>query len=309
MRTLVFGRSGQLAVELRRSRWPAGMSAIAVGRDDVDITDAASVRAVVDRIEPAIIINAAAYTAVDRAESEPDLADAINHRGAGHIAAAAAACGLPLIHVSTDYVFSGIGDQPWLESDVPMPLSVYGRTKLAGERAVEESGALAVLLRTSWLFAAHGQNFVRTMLRLGNERETLGIVQDQVGCPTSVVDLARAIASISASLLGGSTHAGLYHYCGAGPTSWFDFAQAIFEHAGALVPRSPILTPIRTADYKTAAVRPAYSVLDCGKVARDFGVVTVPWIAGLRESLAELRALSRISLMPTAVGATAVMPT
>ena len=289
MRLLVIGRSGQLAHELMRIDWPPGTTVTALGRPHLDVTDADSVEAAVAAANPTLIVNASAYTAVDRAETEPAAAFAVNHTGARNLALAAARRALPLIHVSTDYVFGGDSERPWREDDAIGPLGVYGRSKLAGEQAIRELLPAHIILRASWLFASHGQNFVRTMLRLGRERENLGIVDDQFGCPTSAADLARVIAAITQALASGCSDFGTYHYAGTPPVSWYDFAQAIFANAGALVPKAPELRPITTADYKAPARRPAYSLLDCRKIARVFGLEPRPWIDGLRAVLTELR--------------------
>jgi dTDP-4-dehydrorhamnose reductase len=287
MKVLIVGRSGQLATELVRHPWPSGTELVALGRPELDVADAASVAAAVARVAPSIVINAAAYTAVDRAEAEPDTAMAVNHVGARNLAEAAARRGVPLIHVSTDYVFDGRGTRPWREDDPTAPLGLYGRSKFAGEVAIRDTLPQHIILRSAWVYAAHGQNFVRTMLRLGAERPSLSIVDDQLGCPTSAGDLARVVAAIASSLAQGSAAYGTYHYCGSGPVTWFGFARAIF--AAAALPRSPELKPITTAQFAAPAPRPAYSVLDCGKIARAFGIAQRPWIDELRAVIAALQ--------------------
>ena len=289
MNVLVIGRSGQLATELARAGWPARTRLTAIGSGQCDIADASDVARVIDENAPDVVINAASYTAVDRAEAEPERAFAVNATGPSHLARAARRRGIPLVHVSTDYVFDGGGDRPWCEDDEPHPLCIYGRSKLAGERAVQSAGVAHLILRTSWLFAAHGHNFVRTMLRLGAERDTLGVVHDQIGCPTPAADLAGVIVDAAARLVAGRIGSGVYHYAGAPPVSWYAFAQAIFELAGDLLPRMPALRPIATADFAAAAARPAYSVLDCGKIEREFGISVPPWQRGLEVVLNELR--------------------
>ncbi|HUB94574.1 MAG TPA: dTDP-4-dehydrorhamnose reductase [Stellaceae bacterium] len=287
MNVLVVGRSGQLATELMRYKWPDGTRVTAFGRPGFDVADFDAVTAAFVQVEPSLVVNAAAYTAVDRAEAEPDAAMAVNYRGARNLAEASARRGVPLIHVSTDYVFDGRGERPWREDDRLAPLGSYGRSKLAGERAIQESLPRHIILRSSWVFAAHGQNFVRTMLRLGAERPSLSIVDDQLGCPTSAADLARVIVEIGGALAQGSTDYGTYHYTGSGPVTWFGFAQAIFAAAG--LPKSPELHPITTADFAAPAPRPAYSVLDCGKIGRVFGIAQRPWSDELRAVIAALR--------------------
>ncbi len=295
MNILVIGRNGQLAIELMRARWSAETRVTAIGSGEFDFTAANDVARAFDENAPHAVINAAAYTAVDRAEAEPDRAFAVNAAVPLQLARAARRRGIPLVHVSTDYVFDGSGHRPWREDDAPNPLCVYGRSKLEGERAVQSSGAAYLILRTSWLFAAHGHNFVRTMLRLGAERETLGIVDDQIGCPTPAADLAGVIVDAAGRLVADRVRSGLYHYAGAPAVSWYMFARAIFEHAGDLVPKTPVLRPIATADFPTAAARPAYSVLDCGKIEREFGISVPPWRSGLETVLNKLRERGGIS--------------
>ena len=289
MKVLVAGRSGQLAVELSRARWPNGTQVIALGRDRLDIADHDLVARSVADLDPDIIVNAAAYTAVDRAETDSLTAFAVNQMGALYLASEAAYHDIPIIHVSTDYVFSGPGQRPWREDDEPRAISIYGHSKYLGERAVQEARGQHIIIRTSWLFAAHGQNFVRTMLRLGADRDSLNVVNDQLGCPTPAADLAQAIADIAAALMAGNTCSGLYHYSGKGPVTWFEFAEAIFDLAGELVPRRPSLKPISTAEFGAPAPRPVYSVLDTGKIERDFGIATASWLPGLRSVLDDLR--------------------
>lgn len=287
MNVLVIGRSGQLATELLRTTWPPGARIIAVGRPELDVTDGEAVRRAVNAAAPDIIVNASAYTAVDRAEAEPGTAFAINEAGVRHLALAARGHGVPLVHVSTDYVFGGRGHRPWREDDEPDPIGVYACSKRAGECAIAAAGPAHAIVRTSWLFAAHGQNFVRTILRLGGERDRLSIVDDQVGCPTAAADLAGAIAGVAAALAAGRITSGVYHYAGAGPVSWYEFAQAIFAAAAGLVPM-PVLLPISTQTFGAPAPRPAYSVLDCGRIERDLGIPAKPWSSGLRAVIDEI---------------------
>jgi len=286
MNIIVIGRSGQLATELTRASWPAA----ALGRGALDITDRDSIERAVAAHRPDALVNAAGYTAVDRAEADVAAAFAVNAGGAENLAIVARRHDVPLVHVSTDYVFGGGGARPWREDDTPRPQGVYARSKLAGEQAVQSIAPRHVILRTSWLFAAHGQNFVRTMLRLGGERDRIGVVDDQVGCPTAAADLARVIVAVAGGLARGDASTGLYHYAGAGAVSWYGFAAAIFDLAGDLVARRPRLEAITTAQFAAAAPRPAYSVLDCSKIERDFGIARAPWMIGLRAVLAELRA-------------------
>jgi dTDP-4-dehydrorhamnose reductase len=288
VKVLVIGRAGQLAAELRRATWPVRTRVEALGRAECDIADPSATEAALAAADPDLVVNAAAYTAVDRAEAEPELAFAVNGAGVRHLAAAAARREIPIIHLSTDYVFDGRSRRPWREDDETNPLGVYGRSKLEGERALASVAERHVILRTSWVFASHGQNFVRTMLRLGRERDTLKIVADQVGSPTPATDLARVVVEIATALAAGKPCFGTYHYAGAGPVSWFDFAAAIFDLAHDLVPRRPHLQPISTAAFGAAAPRPAYSVLDCSKIERQLGIGAAPWRAGLASVLDEI---------------------
>lgn len=288
MKVLVIGRSGQLARELFRCTWPANMRLHMAGRPEVDVTDRNSLATVVASTRPDIIINASAYNAVDRAESESDLAFAVNQAGVRNLALEAARHAIPLIHVSTDYVFDGRSTRPWSEDDEPNPLNAYGRSKLAGEREIQTILPMHIILRTSWLFSAHGQNFVRTMLRLGAERESLSIVDDQVGCPTAAADLAEAISRISISLASGKARFGLYHYAGLGAVSWFQFAKHIFAASRDILPRPPVLHAITTAAFGAPAARPSYSVLDCTKIGHAFGIAAKPWTFALEKVLREI---------------------
>ncbi|PWC35721.1 dTDP-4-dehydrorhamnose reductase [Azospirillum sp. TSO22-1] len=277
MRMLVFGHDGQVAHALRTMAAP-DLTVTALGRAGADITDADAVRRAVEAARPDVAVNTAAYTAVDRAETEAEQAFAVNRDGAGHIAAACAAAGVPLIHYSTDYVFDGAKDGPWREDDPIAPLGVYGASKAAGEAAVRAAGPRHVILRTAWVFGAHGNNFVRTMLRLGAERERLGIVADQRGCPTAAADLASAAVAVARHVLATGEGWGTYHCCGAPPTTWHGFAEAIFEErrrATGLAP--PRLDAIATADYPTPARRPANSVLDTARFAARFGLPAPAW--------------------------------
>ncbi len=255
---------------------------------DLDITDARRVAEVIAESDPAIVINAAAYTAVDKAESEPDLAFAVNRDGPAHLAAACAARDVPLLHLSTDYVFDGSKTGPYLETDAVAPLGVYGASKEAGERRVREPGGRHVILRTAWVYSGHGSNFVKTMLRLSAERPALRVVADQRGGPTPAGAVAEALLVIAAALQGGSAAAGTYHFCGAPATSWFEFARSIIEAAAARRGTTVPVTPIATADYPTPARRPANAVLDCTRIARDFGLDQPDWRADLPPLVAAL---------------------
>jgi dTDP-4-dehydrorhamnose reductase len=280
MTLVVFGAGGQVGRELTELATARGLPLRALARAEVDITDAAAVAAAVRGAD--FVVNCAAYTAVDKAEADRDQAFAVNATAPGVIAQACADAGAALVHISTDYVFRGDGDRPWREDDPIAPLSVYGASKAAGEAAVRAALPRHIIIRTAWVFAAHGGNFVRTMLRLGAERPELRIVADQRGGPTAAADIAAAILAIrDQALAPGFADWGTFHLSGAPAITWYDFAAAIFaEHGGA----TPVLHPIGTADYPTPARRPANSVLDCGKIGRVFGLDQPDW----RRSLAAM---------------------
>ncbi len=295
MKILLLGANGQVGWELRRSLAPLG-EVLAFDRDpsDADAVDLARVDSLgplVERVAPDAIVNAAAYTAVDKAESEPALAHTINAEAAGVLARAAAARGALLLHYSTDYVFDGSGDRPRDEDAATAPLSVYGRTKLAGEQAVRESGARHLILRTSWVYAARGANFPRTMLRLAQEREQLRVVADQVGAPTG----AELLADISAHALRSQSarpeRAGTYHVAAAGETSWHGLARFVIDEARSLRPdmawKARTVEAIATSDYPTPARRPLNSRLDTRRLREAFGLRLPAWDSGVRRMLTE----------------------
>jgi len=286
-RILVTGVLGQVGSELMRRSWPGVMDIQGSTMDQLDITDEGAVAVAVRDFD--LVVNAAAYTAVDQAESDRELAYEVNAQGPGNLAAACAANAIPLIHISTEYVFNGAKEGPWEEDDAVDPLSVYGASKEAGERAVRNAHDRHVIVRTSWLYAAHGHNFVRTMLRLGQERKSLRVVDDQVGTPTAAGDVAATILVIARRLLAGDDgHFGTYHYTAKGQTSWCGFADAIFEGVEARWGWRPSVEPIRTVDYPTPAARPANSILACDKITRVFGPPRRSWRAALEEVMTEL---------------------
>lgn len=283
---LLLGADGQVGREVRRGAAARGLALTALNRQQLDITRAAAVRAALDR-GYGTVINAAAYTAVDEAEREVELALAVNRDGAGHVAEACRDSGAALIHLSTDYVFDGLKGGAYREDDPVHPLNVYGRSKEAGEAAVRAALPAHAILRTSWVFGAAGANFVKTMLRLGGQREELSIVADQYGCPTPAADLAEAVLAV-ATRLGPESH-GTYHCAGAERVSWFDFARAIFGGQEDLTGRrGPKLRPIATADYPTAARRPPDSTLESGLFQATFGQAPIDWRGGLKDVLLEL---------------------
>src|SRR6266566_9647056 len=253
MKILVFGAGGQVGREVCRARWPARYQLLPFERKAIDITGSASVSETLRRERPALVINLAAYTAVDRAESEPEAAWAVNCAGAAHLAAACEEAAAPLVHLSTDYVFSGRKIDPYREEDAVDPLGVYGRSKEAGERAVRAALPHHVILRTAWVFGASGSNFVKTMLRLAGERPVLRVVADQRGCPTAAGDIAAAIGTIVEQLDAGNKSWGTYHFAGGGAVTWHGFAEAIFELAAPWRGPPPPVEAIATSDYPTPA--------------------------------------------------------
>ena len=285
MRILVFGTTGQLARELLR-RAPDSVALTALGRDKADLADPAACARAIDAAEADLIINAAAHTAVDLAESEPALADTVNGTTPGAMAAAAARRGLPFLHVSTDYVFDGSGSRPWREDDPVAPLGAYGRSKLLGERLIAEAGGDAVILRTAWVFSAHGKNFVKTMLRLGAERDALSVVDHQRGGPTAAADIADALFTIARAFGESRGKPGTYHFAGAPTVSWADFAEAIF--AASALPRKPVVNRIPTSAYPTPAQRPANSALDCSRILATYGIKQPDWQKSLSDVIKEL---------------------
>ena len=279
---LVTGAGGQLGSELMRRAASDGVIATGLTSADLDITDATVVRQHVMGSGAAAVVNAAAYTAVDRAEVEQALAYAVNRDGAANLAASCAEAGVPLIHVSTDYVFDGTKQTPYSEEDPVRPISVYGASKEAGERLVRQNLPRHIILRTAWVYSPFGHNFVKTMLRLAGERTSVRVVADQHGCPTAAGDLAGAILELVRLIATGEDLAwGTYHYCGAGSTTWHGFAEAILMLAAPALGRKVEVIPITTAEYPTPAHRPPNSVLDCTRIRRKFGIEPHAW----RESL------------------------
>lgn len=280
MRLLVFGSNGQVGHELMRARVPSGWRVIGLARPDVDITDEAAVTSALARHRPDCVINAAAYTAVDRAESEGERAFAVNAQAPAILARACNVVGASLIHYSTDYVFDGTKPSPYVEEDPVKPLGVYGASKEGGERAIRAALQRHVILRTSWVYGAHGANFVKTMIRLAGERPELRVVADQTGCPTAAADIAEASIAL-AERIAGEPAWGTFHYAGVGATSWHGFAVAIIDQAAKRTGRRPAIHPIASAEYPTPAKRPANSVLDCTALASSWGIRGKPWLESL----------------------------
>ncbi|GMM91813.1 dTDP-4-dehydrorhamnose reductase [Qipengyuania sp. MTN3-11] len=290
---LVTGAAGQLGTELARVAWPQGLVPVPVTRAQLDLDDADAIAAIVaaghEGAPFAAVINAAAYTAVDRAESEQAAAWRANALAPAAFGQACAAIGVPLVQVSTDYVFPGDRDGAWDVDDPTDPINVYGASKLGGELAVRASGARHAIVRTAWVVSAHGHNFVKTMLRVGAERETLSVVADQRGSPTAAADLAAALAAIVARMArDAAVPSGTYHFSNAGATDWASFATEIFRQSALRGGPSAQVTPIATIDYPTPARRPANSLLSHAAIMEDFGIAPRPWTDALSDILDEL---------------------
>lgn len=288
---LVIGRNGQLATELRRAQWPDGWSVTAAGAPELDLGAPDRAAGFVSGLSPDLVVNAAGYTDVERAESEPERARLVNALGPAAVARTCAGIGAPFVTVSTDYVFDGAKGAPYAEDDPVQPLSAYGRSKAEGEALVRDAAPEHLIMRTSWLFSPFGSNFVRTMRRLGREQPTLRVVADQHGCPTSAADLAQAIVSACMAIRAGNGPFGTFHVANSGTTTWHGLAAAIFEGLAARGEPVPSeLVPIAAVEYPSRAKRPAHSVLDCGRFERSFGVAMRPWRAALSDCLDELTA-------------------
>ena len=283
MKLLVFGKTGQVAAELQRAV-PDGWDARFLGRGEADLADPAACAAAIRDVSPDAVINAAAYTAVDRAEEEEALAHAINAAAPGAMAEAARDIGAAFLHISTDYVFDGSGDVPFRPSDATGPMGAYGRTKLAGERTIAAAGGNWLILRTSWVVSGHGNNFISTMLRLGAQRDAIGVVDDQIGGPTPAGAIASALLDCAQAMHSGQT-GGLYHFAGTPAVSWAEFAEAIMAGAGL----DCRIDAIPTSGYPTPAQRPGNSRLDCSDLTHDFGIAQPDWRAFLPQMITELQ--------------------
>lgn len=276
---LIFGRTGQVARELQQLA-----PVFALGRDAADLAQPGACAAAIQAHRPRAVINAAAYTAVDRAEAQEDLATAINGAAPAEMALACAALNIPLVHISTDYVFAGTGHRPWAPGDMAQPANAYGRSKWAGEEGIRASGCTHAILRTSWVFSAHGANFVKTMLRLSDTRDQISVVDDQIGGPTPARAIAAACLAIAEQLQEAPEKTGTYHFSGAPDASWCAFARAIFRQAA----RPTRVQAISTSAYPTPAARPLNSRLECNTTTSVFGLARPDWHAGLKECLTQL---------------------
>jgi dTDP-4-dehydrorhamnose reductase len=283
MKILVLGSKGQLGQCLNDQLAITAHDVVYTSRGQIDIAEFEVTKAQILEISPDIVINAMAYTAVDKAEEEHQAADHINHLAVANIASICNQLDCWLIHVSTDYVFDGHSEVPYKEDNPTNPQGVYGNSKLKGEVAITASGCKYLIIRTAWVYSEYGNNFLKTMLRLGADRDELSIVGDQIGCPTYAQDIAKSIVSILPCLDLKDSSSGIYHYCGDEPCSWYDFARAIFLEAEVQGLKTPsYVKPITTADYPTPAIRPNYSVLDCSAIESCFGITRSNWRDGIK---------------------------
>lgn len=293
-RILITGGTGQIGLELARRSWPANVEAHYPARDELDLTSPESVAACFASGQWDCVINTAAYTAVDAAEGDVAAAFLANAQGPAWLAEASAMAGIPIIHVSTDYVFDGALDRPYDEEDPVGPISVYGASKLAGELAVRAANPRSVVLRTAWVVSAHRSNFLKTMLRLAAERPNLNVVADQTGSPTGAADIASALQVIALKLIGDPGAAGgIYHFVNSGQASWYELAQTIFKLASRHGVVTPNVKAISTAEFPTRARRPANSRLGTAKISRDFGIEPRPWQDAVADIVSELLAKSK----------------
>ena len=290
-RVLITGADGQLGTELQKTG-PKNFELLALGRDQLDLGAAEPIADTISQFKPTAVINAAAYTAVDQAEEEPEVAEQINSLAPGYLAAACRKNRALLIHISTDFVFDGLGNVPYKPDSKTSPLGSYGRTKLLGEEKILEGLSTALIVRTSWVYSAYGKNFVKTMLRLMQERDTVRVVEDQIGAPT----WARGLAEMLWVSLSRDNIRGIYHWSDEGICSWYQFAKAIAEEAVkiGLIKRCAQVEPISSKNYKTLATRPHYSVLDCSSTIRDVGISPIPWRSQLKSMLEDLKRNSNV---------------
>ncbi|HHV66501.1 MAG TPA: dTDP-4-dehydrorhamnose reductase [Ochrobactrum intermedium] len=291
MKIAVTGREGQVVQSLlEKASQRADLEVIALGRPELDLAEPETVRSAIEAIKPDVVVSAAAYTAVDLAEDEQELAFAVNAAGAGAVAQAAENCGVPVIHLSTDYVFAGDADKPYVETDATGPRSVYGSSKLEGERLVAQANPQHIILRTAWVYSPFGKNFVKTMLKLAETRDALSVVADQWGNPTSALDIADAMIRVADHLAAAPEFSayGVYHLAGRGDTNWSGFARAIFGESARLGGATATVTDIATADYPTKARRPANSRLSTAKFQQAFNWMAPHWQSSLRDVVSRL---------------------
>ncbi len=287
----MLGSRGQVGQELIRATWPINTPVVGLSRQQLDIIDPAAIEAALEHYRPDIVVNAAAYTAVDRAQGEQREARAVNAIAPGHIASACERRGSRIIHLSTDYVFDGCANQPYREDDPTNPINVYGETKLGGEAAVRAGQQQHIIVRTSWVYAAHGTNFVKTMLRLAKERDRISVVADQVGAPTSAADIASAIVHIARRAIeepSNRDYTGTFHFTADGYTTWYGLAEEVLEFQRGQTGSRPLLVPVTTAEFPVGAARPPYSRLDCGLIDRVFQVRRPHWRSSLEIVLNQL---------------------
>jgi len=289
MKILLIGGTGQVGSEILSVANKSNIDCVSPSSSELDVTNGTSVNSMIDKNLPLdFVVNASAYTAVDRAEDEPELAFRINRDGAQFLADACSLHKIPLLHISTDYVFDGDASSPYKEDDPTDPLGVYGKSKLDGELAVKTSLPEHIILRTAWVYGAQGSNFVKTMLKLGKQRSSLNVVSDQFGCPTAAVDIAETIICVISQMHSQPNNLwGTYHYCSADSTDWAGFAQAIFAQARQVDSDYPAVTvqPIPSSEYPTKASRPNYSVLDCSKINQSLGIMPPKWLTSLQRDI------------------------
>jgi dTDP-4-dehydrorhamnose reductase len=290
MKILVTGSKGQLGHELLIQGNNFGYEILPADLPDLDITDKTQVKHRLEKFQPSLVVNAAAYTNVDKAETEQNLAFAVNRDGPANLAEACAKFEIPLIHISTDFIFDGKKSSPYIESVPASPLSIYGKSKEQGENEVRSRLKNHIILRTAWLYGVHGHNFVKTILRIGQEKEVINVVADQFGSPTSAADLAAAVLQIISRIkYSGDINWGTYHYCGLGITTWHGFAEEILSLARQYISIKTItVKPISTAEYPRKATRPCFSALDCGLIKKNFGINIKPWQDSLKTVIRQL---------------------
>jgi dTDP-4-dehydrorhamnose reductase len=290
MKILLTGSKGQLGREVEIKGLNAGWDIISMDLPEINIADINNLTRIFSEIKPSIVINAAAYTAVDLAETQKNTCYAVNLKGPANLAQLCSQYNSRLIHISTDYVFNGKGNRPYQEDDPVSPVNVYGYSKAEGEKAVLFGSGDHIVIRTSWLYGRYGKNFVKTMLRMGREKKSIRVVNDQYGCPTCAYDLAEAIIVIAQRLIEKrSNYSGLYHFCGNSIITWYEFAVSIFQFAGELgISDIPVVIPIPTSQFPTAAKRPLYTALDCSKIKKVFEIDVKPWQKSLKKTIHQI---------------------